>query len=381
VASGIGVMLAALFLWPAGAWAAGQITGVVANPSSTYTNQPVTVTVSGTNDRDGTCSQVVVRCQAPAAPEHVKTNATLPFSVTCMYSTTGTKTVTASAELVNADCPGDQIAQVTVQTTLLKPGTGIKLPGVDPGPTVTLEANLAAGAVKSIAATPECLRFTVGLPSAPHPVFLRVSDRQDWVQDPSPQAGDQVKMVQGLTPFEFCGRKPDTLHYFKVVVQPDGWNGGSWAYPKGKHQTYSSVWTQRRDLEVRFTRVDLIDDSDDLSDGDMWFRVDLNKIQPGFCWGCPQGVEFGSGETKHPNLQNVVKNVGTSAHWEVKGVDNDDTGGDTDDVATWEGTLETTGVRTWVMERNNNGVHFKAYFETKEILTQRKDLPNLSSWQ
>ncbi len=110
--SDIVIALAGLAILPGAAWAAGQITGVVANPSSTYVNQPVNVTVQGT----GTCSQVVVRCQAPAAPEHVKTNVALPFTVSCTYPTLGTKTVTASAELPNADCPGDKIAQVTVKS-------------------------------------------------------------------------------------------------------------------------------------------------------------------------------------------------------------------------------------------------------------------------
>jgi hypothetical protein len=112
---GIAALLAVLVVAPGAAWGAGQITGVVANPSSTLINQPVTVTVQGT----GTCSQVVVRCQAPAAPEHVKLNIALPFAVTCTYSSTGTKTVTASAELPNADCPGDKITQVTVNQKVI----------------------------------------------------------------------------------------------------------------------------------------------------------------------------------------------------------------------------------------------------------------------
>ncbi len=110
----IGATLAALALLPGAAWAAGQITGVVANPNPAYVNQEVTVTVQGS----GTCSQVVVRCQAPAAPEHVQTNVALPFSVTCTYAAIGAKTVTASAELPNPDCPGDQITQVTVNWRL-----------------------------------------------------------------------------------------------------------------------------------------------------------------------------------------------------------------------------------------------------------------------
>ncbi len=113
--SGFGALLVVLAVVPVTAWAAGQITGVTANPSSTFINQPVTVTVTGT----GTCSQVVVRCQAPAAPEHVKTNVALPFTVFCTYGTTGTKTVTASAELPNPDCPGDKITQVTVNQKVL----------------------------------------------------------------------------------------------------------------------------------------------------------------------------------------------------------------------------------------------------------------------
>ncbi len=327
--SRVAAELAALLLWPEGVWAAGQISGVVANPSSTFVNQPVAVEVQGS----GTCSQVVVRCQAPAAPEHVKLNVALPFAVTCVYGTTGTKTVTASAELPNPDCPGDRITQVAV-TQLHLPPAGISLPsGPKPGTTVSLEANLAAGAVKSIAATPECLRFTVGLPSQPQPVFLRVSDRQDVIQHLSPHSGDQVKMAQGLTDFEFCGLEPDTLHYYKVVVQPDGWNGASWAYPKGKHQAYSSVWTQRRDLEVRFTRVDLHDDSDDLSDGDLsfWLWIDGKEA---FCWGhtgcymTPGHADdwFGSGETQHPNVQKLMQGIGKEAKWKLMGRDSDETG-------------------------------------------------------
>jgi hypothetical protein len=111
--------LAALVLLPAVATVTacgqdGAIAGVSADPSTTQVNQAVTVTVSGTNPSDGTCSQVVVRCDAPAAPEHVKRDVELPFNVTCTYASTGAKTVTASAELVNADCPGDKITQVTV---------------------------------------------------------------------------------------------------------------------------------------------------------------------------------------------------------------------------------------------------------------------------
>ncbi len=94
----------------------GAIAGVSADPSTTRVNQPVTVTVTGNNPSDGTCSQVVVRCDAPAAPEHVKLDVGLPFNVTCTYATTGAKTVTASAEQVNANCPGDKITQVTVNS-------------------------------------------------------------------------------------------------------------------------------------------------------------------------------------------------------------------------------------------------------------------------
>lgn len=129
---GFTAFLAGLAVMPGVAWGAGQITGVAANPASTAVNQPVTVTVQGS----GTCSQVVVRCQAPAAPEHVKLNVAMPFSVPCSYATTGTKTVTASAELPNADCPGDKITQVTVQTkTTRTPGPGgspVALPPVFP---------------------------------------------------------------------------------------------------------------------------------------------------------------------------------------------------------------------------------------------------------
>ncbi len=117
---GLGTALMALVLCSPVAWAAGEIKEIVANPTTTFPNQPVMVRVYGTNDQDGTCSQVVVRCQAPAAAEHVMTNITLPFQVTCTYGTTGTKTVTASAELVNADCPGDKITQVKVYSTSTK---------------------------------------------------------------------------------------------------------------------------------------------------------------------------------------------------------------------------------------------------------------------
>jgi hypothetical protein len=114
------VVLTALVLLPAAAWA-GMITSVVANPSTAYVNQDVKVTVNGT----GPCTQVVVRCQAPAAPEHVGTNVMLPWTVTCTYASTGTKTVTAAPEKPPPTprspdptyCSGDKITQVTVKPT------------------------------------------------------------------------------------------------------------------------------------------------------------------------------------------------------------------------------------------------------------------------
>jgi hypothetical protein len=115
---GFGWALAVLALLPGPAWAAGEITGVAANPSTTSVNQPVTVTVTGT----GTCSQVVVRCDAPQAADYVKLNvAAWPFSVSCNYGSSGNKTVTASAELPNPDCPGDRITYVEVKPSFKFP--------------------------------------------------------------------------------------------------------------------------------------------------------------------------------------------------------------------------------------------------------------------
>jgi hypothetical protein len=204
--------LAALVLWPAAGWAQGEITGVSANPSTTFGNQPVTVTVEGT----GTCSQVVVRCQAPAAPEHVRTNIALPFTVTCSYSAAGKKTITAAPEKPPPTprspdplyCPGDRITQVEVEQARLpaarrgeqpkpgQPGVGsLKIPAATPlvGPP-QISAVWNGGKV-----TPGGLVLVSGKWFGEQPGTVQIQG----------QFGTKNLQIQQWTPIYALGRMPD----------------------------------------------------------------------------------------------------------------------------------------------------------------------------
>ncbi len=226
--SRIGAALVALALLPGAVWAAGQITGVVANPNPAYVNQPVTVTVQGVNDRDGTCSQVVVRCKAPAAPEHVQTNIALPFNVACSYGAAGIYTVTASPEFVNPDCPGDKIIQVTVKSKS-QVGIGPAIPTGPAGPAgpptahflpkiesfVPFSNPTPGGAVavggKGFGSQPGQLQI-VGQFGTRNLMHL------DW--------GSNGKIVAGTLPYDICD-VPD--HAAKlVVVTKDGYKSNEW---------------------------------------------------------------------------------------------------------------------------------------------------------
>ncbi len=280
--------LMALVLVPAAAWAAGQITGVVANPSTTYVNKPVTVTVQGT----GTCSQVVVRCQAPAAPEHVKTNVALPFGVTCTYAATGAKTVTASAELPRPDCPGDKIAQVTVQ--LGDPGVFAPAgdqPGLKPvGPTVF-----------------KMKPTFVSVDVEPHGTFavfkFKASEKvKRWItlHDTPPSQVPNAPLPPTLVgnptaPFDWKTDWEDTMmplapgktFFYRILIVDTDSN---------EVKTYGSFTTKNRLAKVTFEKIEMVDDSDDWSDCDCGFGFTVA--------GMPMVTYSGdvsSGTTVHPN--------------------------------------------------------------------------------
>lgn len=83
-----------------------------------------------------------------------------------------------------------------------------------------------------------------------------------------------------------------------------------------------------------------------------------------------------------------MQGIGKEAKWKLMGRDSDETGfyaqpdSDKFDRATLEKVLPTDGQRQWLLApKGEGGLHFTAHFETKANYSQRKDLPNLSSWQ
>jgi hypothetical protein len=113
-----------------------------------------------------------------------------------------------------------------------------------------------------------------------------------------------------------------------VVTAKDG---------KGKeHKEKGTFTTLKRKITVTFQKIEVIDDSDDLSDGDLGFFFIANGKQVAWPGNNPGSDWAGTGAMLNPNQSITLIDAPDSLKVEVHGFDNDD---DPDVVL----TLDTCG--------------------------------------
>lgn len=311
-----GAALAVLILFgllPASAHAA-QVLGVIATPNPTKTGQATSIKVNGKN----LCAKMQVDFGDPAlGANNVKdfTNVdfsngkTLDLSVT--YQNAGTKTVRAKG--MGGGCDGNKTVALVVQTGgggTTKPGIVQKEPLVlKPGVIKAVPMPLGVSA----SATPfgNKAKFQV---NATRPAVLKlrlfglpIPPAKPCNETLSPAKATFALGEKETWPTEIVGLEAGRKYFWEVCAS----EGGQTARAAGEFKTVN------RTIEITFGKIDVTDDSDDLSPGDLWFIFEAGGQRK------EHSAKVNTGNSTVANQKIVITEPGTSIKVKIRGGDSD----------------------------------------------------------